>query len=304
MGGVITAESEYGKGSVFTLTIPVRILDNNPSENNPGTRKFTAPTERILLVDDNEVNLMVESGLMEIYGMKITMARSGREALELMDKEKFDLIFMDHMMPEMDGVEVVKRMRDGNSFNKDTTVVALTANAASGAREMFLQNGFQDFLPKPIDVRELDNMLRKHIPLYRICEGEEGGTGTIPDESEEQFTEDEIRMMRESGLIEYEEIQKYLADPEILIMYSDAHEIKSKDIEKYYSEKDWKNYNIQVHALKSSSRMVGAVKLSNLAKQAECASAQKDEVKIDKLQPLLMEQYTQVVELIDKITGK
>ncbi|MCR4793166.1 MAG: response regulator [Lachnospiraceae bacterium] len=303
------SENLFGKKTVsrplYSYSLSDFLCNENgiakPLSASEHRKRFTAPTARVLLVDDNDVNLMVESGLMEIYGMKIFTALSGPEALDLMNKDRFDLIFMDHMMPGMDGVEVVRRMREECEFNKDTTVVALTANAVSGAREMFLANGFQDFLPKPIDIRELDNILRKYIPLYRICETDEETSEAVEEANEELFSAEAIRLMEESGLIDHKEAEKYLIDPEIMILYADAYESKRKEIEDYYNAKDWKSYNVQVHALKSSSKMVGAVKLSNLAKQAETASGQENVAKIDKIQPLMMKQYEEVVELVGKL---
>ena len=277
----------------------IRIESHRSSER----KKFTAPTARVLLVDDNDMNLLVETNLMGIYGMKLISATSGQEALDLMDKECFDLVFMDHMMPGMDGVETVKRMRENSKCNKETTVIALTANAAAGAKEMFLANGFQDFLPKPIDVRELDDMLRKHIPLFRICEiSDESVTeGDTVEEHADDFSEEAVRIMDESGLIDHGEVERYMADKEIMILYADAYEIKKKELEESYAAGDWKNYRIRVHALKSSSGMVGAVKLRDMAKAAEDASAQENDDEMKKLHPQLMDLYEEVVEVIGRI---
>ncbi|MBR5336655.1 MAG: response regulator [Lachnospiraceae bacterium] len=132
-------------------------------------RRFTAPDANVLMVDDNRINLRVESRLMEGYEMKITTASSGKEALALTEDRKYDIIFMDHMMPEMDGIETVHKMqeRSGNC-NSDTPIIALTANAVSGAKEMFLDNGFSDFLSKPMNMGELDEILRIYLPEEKI----------------------------------------------------------------------------------------------------------------------------------------
>jgi signal transduction histidine kinase/CheY-like chemotaxis protein len=182
MGGNISVTSEYGKGSVFTATViqsfdracaPIRdITDNAAGKNSASTRslgvKFTAPGFRVLVVDDIKVNLKVAKGLLAPFEMDIETCSSGDEALSRVQEKEYDLIFMDHMMPGMDGIETTDAIRslEGERFN-NVPIVALTANAVSGMKEMFLENGFNDFLSKPIEIHRLYNLLEKWIPKER-----------------------------------------------------------------------------------------------------------------------------------------
>jgi signal transduction histidine kinase/CheY-like chemotaxis protein/HPt (histidine-containing phosphotransfer) domain-containing protein len=172
MGGDITVESEYGKGSVFTATLRQPIADRRPMgslENKIQAQKatprisFTAPDADILLADDMASNLLVAEGLLAPYKARVVTCQSGYEAVELARSRPFDLIFMDHMMPGMDGMEATAAIRALGERGK-MPIVALTANAVAGMREMFLQNGFSDFLSKPIEIPKLAEIMEKWIP--------------------------------------------------------------------------------------------------------------------------------------------
>lgn len=173
MGGTIEMESEYGKGSVFCFSVPQTIVDNTPSgsldnycydEKDNDKYDFTAPDKSVLIVDDNEINLMVAEALFEPLEMNITTAESGFKALELVKTQKFDLIFMDHFMPEMDGVETLHRIRamDGNP-NQNVPVVALTADVVGDVKNRLIAEGMDDFLSKPIDMRAVVNLLKRYF---------------------------------------------------------------------------------------------------------------------------------------------
>ncbi len=179
MDGKIEATSEYGKGSVFTLYIPQAISDVTPQKSLNLTyhsknktisqRKFTITKGTVLVVDDNAVNLKVASSLLKRTKATVLTAMSGKECLELVQKEKIDIIFMDHLMSEMDGVETFNKWRlEENRISKDIPVIALTANLNSGSREQYLAYGFTDYLSKPIDARELENTLLKYLPMELI----------------------------------------------------------------------------------------------------------------------------------------
>jgi len=177
MNGEIKVESEYGNGSTFTIILPQKIIslkptakiifndDENFIESSDNIKNFTAPNAKVLVVDDNEVNLAVAEGLLFPYNMQVDICLSGIEAIEMIKNNNYDLVFMDHMMPEMDGVETTKCIRE---FDKTLPIVALTANAVSGMKEMFLENGFNDFLSKPIDTIKLNSILGKWIHKAEI----------------------------------------------------------------------------------------------------------------------------------------
>jgi signal transduction histidine kinase/ActR/RegA family two-component response regulator len=176
MGGEIIVRSEYGKGSVFTAVIPQTVLDERPfsqqaegSEGSEAVRRggkrniaFTAPKANVLAVDDSKVNLSVLRNLLLPYKLNLDLCLSGEKAVALAKQNSYDLIFMDHMMPGMDGVETTAAIR-GQEGGKTVPIVALTANAISGMREMFLENGFSDYLSKPIDIAKLDEIVAAWI---------------------------------------------------------------------------------------------------------------------------------------------
>ncbi|MCR5655650.1 MAG: response regulator, partial [Lachnospiraceae bacterium] len=244
------------------------------------TYEFIAPGVRILIVDDNVVNLQVTTKLMEAYEMDVTTAQDGYLALEITEKEKFDLIFMDHMMPGIDGIETVKRLHENvTGCNAMTPVVALTANAISGMREMFLDNGFKDYLAKPINVGELERLLRKYLPADKVKRKGTYDAETMEflPEGKKKEAEDEIspkarKIMEESELFDYKAAHTYRADMEILELYAEEYEANRDALSDFLKEKDWKNYDIRVHALKSTSRMIGATVLGDLAAEAEQAA--------------------------------
>ena len=188
MDGDMKVESEYGKGSVFTVTIPQRIVCDEPTGDFDSIRKrreqnlskkqqfFEAPQARVLVVDDNSMNLTVFQSLLKRTKMQITTADSGKKCLELVKKEPYHIIFMDHMMPEMDGIETLHEMQKLSDYpNADTPVIVLTANALSGAREGYLKEGFADFLTKPIDGDLLERTVEKFLPEALVERTEDEG---------------------------------------------------------------------------------------------------------------------------------
>ena len=185
MGSKLEVESVYGRGSVFSFVLKQEVLRWEPMgnfgeachhmlERRPAYREaFTAPGARLLVVDDTPVNLTVVKGLLKRTRMQIDTAGSGRECLRLVGKNRYDIIFLDHRMPEMDGIETMRRMREtaGNP-NKDTPVISLTANVVSGARNMYIDAGFRDYLTKPINGTQLENMILKYLPPEKVVPGD------------------------------------------------------------------------------------------------------------------------------------
>lgn len=182
MGGDITIQSTYGQGSTFRMYFEQGIVNEEPmgkleyeeetvQELGP---EFTVKNARVLLVDDNKVNLRVASGLLKPYGFEIDTVESGKECLEIIREKSYDVVYMDHMMPELDGVDTLKLMREENpEKNRDVPVVALTANAVHGMEEFFKEAGFQGYLSKPIVRSELIENLRKLLPAEKIIEAKE-----------------------------------------------------------------------------------------------------------------------------------
>jgi signal transduction histidine kinase/ActR/RegA family two-component response regulator len=177
MQGTIVVESEYGKGSTFTISIPQKIMDAQPIGNLEDTldklRKektvpktlFTAPDASILIVDDNSTNLILMKGLLKRTKANVTLASSGQKCLDLTKANRYDIIFMDHMMPELDGVETLHRLRaDSSNPNQNALVIALTANAIAGCKEMYAAYGFNDYFAKPVQADKLEELLINHLP--------------------------------------------------------------------------------------------------------------------------------------------
>lgn len=183
MGGDLSATSVYGEGSTFSFYVKNRIVDGRPigkfesakveKERKKFEISFTAPTARVLVVDDSKVNLKVAEGVLKPYKMQVDSVISGQEAIERVKNEDYDLVLMDHMMPEMDGVEAtweIRRLEKG----KNLPIVVLTANALSGNREKYLNQGFDDYIAKPIIIQDADYIFQKFIPKAKQLPGNGG----------------------------------------------------------------------------------------------------------------------------------
>ncbi|MCL2207669.1 MAG: ATP-binding protein [Fibromonadales bacterium] len=246
MGGNISVESEYGKGSIFTIALPQKIRSREPAAfiRNSGefmafTVKFNAPDAAILVVDDIKTNLSVAEGLILPYKIQVDTALSGEAGIEAIKKKRYDLVFMDHMMPMMDGVEATRRIRE---FARDLPVIALTANALYGVKEMFLSNGFNDFLSKPIDIAKLEAVLEKWIPKEKQLEAKpEFGIG------HDVASLQTLAVFHKDGTTKIEEIKKCL------------------------ETENYRLYTIHVHALKSALTNIGAKNLAESASALEIA---------------------------------
>ena len=174
MDGEITVESEYGHGTAFNVTLPIIIGDDENIRKNDSERAaytIRAPGAKILITDDNEFNLRVASGLLQLMEIDAETADSGYKAIELVKKNDYDIVFMDHMMPEMDGIEAMHKIRALGGRQGNMVIIALTANAANNAREMFLEQGFDDFISKPIDIDELCYALETYLPASKVQTG-------------------------------------------------------------------------------------------------------------------------------------
>lgn len=184
MGGQIEVESVYGEGSTFTLSFPLVIRDAKPigdlteairevnREKNEYVPIVMAPNARVLVVDDNEMNLEVISGLMEGTQIRVETALSGVECVDMLDEKRYDLILMDQMMPGMDGIETLRRIREKYDL-RGVSVIALTADAIAGAREYYLDNGFDDYLSKPVKSEELERKLAQYLPKQLLLSEED-----------------------------------------------------------------------------------------------------------------------------------
>ncbi|MBE5836959.1 ATP-binding protein [Butyrivibrio sp.] len=273
MGSELKCESEYGEGSTFFFTLEQKVINSDPIgefvekyDEKPSGRyipKFIAPDAKIMVVDDNEMNLQVICGLLKGTKANVVTAMSGTECLEKLD-ESFHLILLDHMMPGMDGIETLHEIQ---KITVDIPVIALTANAAHDGKNYYKSQGFIDYLAKPVNGDQLEETIIKYLPDRLIREADEEETvenATLPKELQELMGIEEISI--DDGLNfcgSIESMEKFLDT-----FYGSIDE-KSKEIEDAYNAEDYEFYTIKVHALKSTSRIIGAKKLSALALSLE-----------------------------------
>lgn len=286
MHGDIRVNSVYGKGSLFTVRIPQEIADPEPigdlqkayereQQEGEQIRAFLyAPEAVVLAVDDNEMNLAVVRGLLKRTGIQLDTVTGGKECLIYTRRRKYDLIFMDHMMPEPDGIETLHLLRaETDNPNVDTKVIALTANAVAGSREEYLREGFDDYLSKPVVAEKLENMLKKYLPRELVHVKLEDRTETTQAVTEEatEALQAEPELIDQKAGLPYcgNDMEMYR---EILMAYYEQGKEYEQKLPVFYEQKDWKSYAIIAHAVKSTSLTIGAVTVSEQAKRQELAA--------------------------------
>jgi CheY-like chemotaxis protein len=278
--------------------------------NKDSLVNFTIPSARLLIVDDIATNLRVAEGLIEPYHAIIDTCLSGEKAVELVKENKYDIIFMDHMMPVMDGIETTFEIREWEREEKNKAripVIALTANAVSGMREMFLENGFDDFLPKPIEMEKLDNILRKWIPpgKHQL----KAAVETKRETAKEDFA------IQIPGVDVKKGIAMTGGNPKaylkVLEMFRTDAETRLPMLNNFAPEgsADFAAFATQVHALKSASAALGASELSETAAGLEAAGRNGDSDFIRRELPSFTASLAKLSESISEIkpepqTGK
>ena len=330
MGSKLEVSSEYGKGSEFSFTLSQKIIDRTPlgdflaqkKKNQAkisGKKYLTAAGAKVLAVDDNDMNLKVITGLLKRNLIVPDLAESGQQGIELAKKNFYHIIFLDNMMPGMNGVETLQKMRAEKILSEKTTVVMLTAGAIAGMREFYLREGFDDYLSKPIEVSELEDILEKHLPPEMVNFESEEDKKAVPAEkitkkvvveekiaeenvSEDEFSKNERKIFAETCPdINLEVGLKYCMDSksfmvQMLTTFADGK--KADKIQEKFDAQDWKNYQILVHALKSTSMSIGAEKLSEAAKNLELAAKNNEIDKILANHEGLMADYKKIREEI------
>ena len=308
MGGEISLESEYGKGSTFRMDIPQKIILDIPmgdfsekyarwkEKSGKYHESFQAPNASVLVVDDVEMNLEVIKGLLKNTKIQIDTASSGEQCLEMIQKKKYHIIFMDHMMPEMDGVEAlheIQRMK--NHPNTGTPVIVLTANAIMGAEEQYLEQGFKAYLAKPVRSNELERLTYDLLPddlVIRTMDIKEN----MPQQ-EQSFLQKLSFLDTKSGMLYCSEDEELYR--KMLQSYLDPKRYAA--VIEMYEKEDWYNYQIQVHAVKSSSLSVGAKHLSLQAKRLETAARDKDIEYIKGHNESFLRNYQEIFSKIDAV---
>lgn len=323
MGARIEAESEYGKGSTFTLYLEQDLMgtegigdfEKNYRKSAEKVEKyeqsFTAPEAVILVVDDNQMNLMVVQSLLKNTLVKITSCMSGKDALKLMTENHYDVIFLDHMMPGMDGIETLhksKQLEENKSIN--APVIALTANAIAGVRDMYLQKGFDDYMSKPIEGRSLEALLVKYLPKEKvILASDVSAEGTLSSATE-------TKMENESAEADEKEAEAPVLDTALGMQYSgnskemyhtiiglflELYKEKCTELGECFINQDWENYTISVHSLKSNSLNVGAKRLSERCLQLELAGKTiRAGERVEEQIAFIQENHPEVMELFQE----
>jgi len=230
MGGSITLDSDYGHGTVFTITIPVVLGSREHIERKIAEKEshvISAPEASVLVVDDNEFNLKVACGLLGLVDIEAEMAVSGVQAIGMVKQKDYDIVFMDHMMPEMDGLEATAKIREMGGKYEHLPVIALTANAIQGAREMFLANGFNDFISKPIDSYELTRVLENWLPPEKVkVEIHQKDQQTRSSKEDELLLKATVTFVKENKHV-LENITALLSSGDIKTAHRIAHTLKS-----------------------------------------------------------------------------
>lgn len=344
MNSKIHVQSEYNSGSEFSFVIRQGIANPEPMgkfeftealsdrifEGETSDEVLYAPKASILVVDDNDMNRLVATNLMKQNGIVPDLAESGFQAIEMIKEIKYNIVFLDHRMPKMDGIETLAKMKEENLIKEGTVVIALTANAIAGSREKYLADGFDDYLSKPIDAKELENLLGKYIPK-ELQETKKVGsasnekenknnaknTGNTSNTSNDNAIEhstpakiyenpsDLIERVRQAGIgvgagLYYcnRDEQFYL---NLLHDYADSYENKKHEITPLYDNHDWKEYGVAVHAIKSTSKTVGADDIFNKAKALEEAANNSDEAVLMSEHSVMMDAFKELSEKIKKV---
>ncbi|MGN0132192.1 MAG: ATP-binding protein [Lachnospiraceae bacterium] len=316
MDGEVLVESTYGQGSRFTAKIPQKIVDPKPmgdfskryqqylNTSDDNELAFQAPEAKILVVDDVKMNLKVVEGLLKGTEIQIDTAVSGRECLERIQTKRYDMIFLDHMMPEMDGIETLQNMKElVDNPNRGIPVIMLTANAIVGAKEEYMEAGFTDYLTKPIRETELLEMLLKYLPGDLVFKKQE------IDKPEEQTDEPEAGKMQQLEKLDGLDVQTGLSYCmkeedfyiEMLTEYLKADKVSK--MEQFFAAEDWDNYRTIVHALKSTSLTVGVVHLSEEAKALETAAKEGNLDYIRSHHKDVLEEYISLTDRMKEILG-
>ncbi len=293
MNSKIQLNSTYNEGSTFyfeleQLSMKEETIGNFQIRRQENANKefqsinFRAPEAKILIVDDVEMNIDATIALLEFTNMNLDKALSGKEAIDKIKQEKYDIIFMDHMMPDLDGIETTKAIRNlsieyNDAYYASVPIVALTANAIVGMKEMYQNASMQDFISKPIEISSIISVIKRWLPEDKIMEASEEELKTAALAKSGHLDSSEI-VMPDAWPTDIKDIditlaKKYNANPigleKNMKSFVNAYEKNKQDISSFFESNDIKNYVIKVHGLKSTSKMIGAIELSDKAKHNE-----------------------------------
>ena len=324
MGSRIEIESEYGKGSTFFFRLTQKVVDWTPVGDIEAmfqeTKKveggysagFRAPEAKILVVDDIQINIKVLQGLLKQTKIRLDMALSGFECLEKAAAQKYDLIFLEQRMPEMDGMETLKHLKEpAFHMNEKTPVIMLTADAVFGAREAFLKAGFDDYLSKPVDPKRLEKLLIRYLPADKVEyeDGHRASETTEPGETQQaEAKEEEAGGLRGiPGLDTETGLENCFGDEEtyqaILEEYANTAQGYADELEGYLRENNIERYTILVHSLKSASRAIGAMELGERAAELQEHGDKRETEEIIKKTPDFIKNFREMGAAIGGALG-
>lgn len=307
MGGKISVRSKYGKGTTFYLELPQEILDPAPAQFQRKRKKaeqqyrvsFVAPGVRILAVDDNPMNLAVLRGLLKKTEMQVDLVQSGLEAIAAVQKGRYDMILMDHMMPKMDGIETMKQIRRlaGNQ-NPMAPIIVLTANATAGSQKQYIEEGFDDYLAKPVQSEKLEQMIFEYLPKRMIQKRD-------MEESKRPEPWNDEKICKElsfygidvpAGLCYFnQDMEQYISAAKTFLQHAKEKEQKRKNS---LEAGDLKGYTIEAHSLKSNGRLLGDEQLGSMAEELEMAGIRGELDVIREKDALLEERVNRITEAI------
>lgn len=322
MGSRLQVESVYGKGSAFSFTLEQKIMSHEPLGDLAQRIKkqaasysyqpmFTAPEAHLLVADDNAVNRRVFSNLLKATQIQIDEASGGEECLKLVRKKAYDLIFLDHMMPDLDGIAVLHKMREWKDYPcRSTPVIALTANAVTGAKEMYLNEGFQNFLSKPVNPEKMEKMIMELLPKEKVIYGQ--AQVGVPEEKTGEKTEETV--LPELEGIDWNYARLYCRDIAILkdtvhqfyqTMETEAAHLKcfleQVGLSADPDSEALGQFRIKVHSMKNSAAMIGAVSLSGVAKILEYAARDGKIDVIENIAPVFLQEWGTMKEILKPI---
>ena len=314
MGGKLEVKSEYGKGSVFSFAIPQKIINASPLgdfqeqydksvRNSISYReKFIAPLAKILVVDDNAMNLAVAQDLLRKTKLQIDVASSGGECLEMLKRKEYHLICMDHMMPVMDGVQTLHAIRElEDNPSRNIPVIALTANAVVGAKEFYLKAGFEDYLSKPIEPDKLEDILIQYLPKELVYLTDDEEISVESDDNEAGLNEEKLTDMgiNAANGLKYMGGSRSLYEKVLRDFREILHE-KEEQLKSMLAKEDVSGYAIIVHALKGNARNVGADELAEEAFELEKKSKAGKLEEVEVQSPILFSMMRTLGENLDR----
>ena len=310
MDGKIEVDSVYGKGSTFTVTIPQKVVSGEPigdlgsktkereTEAEEYRESFSAPDARVLIVDDTKINILVVVNLMKDTMIRFDAAYSGAEAVEMAKENKYDVILMDQRMPGMDGTQALHAIRDtSDGASKDVPVICLTADAVVGAREKYLAEGFSEYITKPVDSYALERMLQKFIPDDKIERTDAGRDSADAEHAAEEFEGLRVALIDPVTGLKFCDNNAGLYRS-LLAEFVQSMPEKSGHMRETFAAKDWKDYSVYVHALKSSSKMLGATQLSEEAAKLEAAAKANDADTVAAGHEDMLDRYERTAKII------